>query len=219
MAMPEGPNVLVSRQSVLLATGVGVGLLTLVYVLGVQVGKQSAALQAGARTGGAELKELPAPLTEQLKAFELEVAQLEKARPEESRPAEPAKAEPPAAAKKEPPAKEAAKIEPKAESRTGPKPEPAKATPPPAAAQPAAAKKEVPKPGERWTQQLVTTTDPGEAKRIAAKAKEAGFDTVEVKSGDTIRVRIKGIHAKADADAIGARLKEKGLKPFAVKTD
>ena len=214
MAMPEGPNVLVSRQSVLLATGVGVGLLTLVYVLGVQVGKQSAALQSGARAGGSELKELPAPLTEQLKAFEVEVAQLEKARPE------PAKAEEPRAE----PRKEAPRPDPKAEPkkeapRPDPKTEPRKEAPkleakPEAKKEPAKAE-----PGDRWTQQLVTSTDPAEARRIAARAREAGFETVELKAGETIKVRIKGRMSKAEADSAGAKLKEKGLKPFAVKAD
>ena len=202
MAMPEGPNVLVSRQAVLLATGVGVGLLTLVYVLGVQVGKQSAALHAGALASGPELKELPAPLTEQLKAFEAEISQMEKARSEPPKAEEPKPAEKLEAVAKPEPKKEAAKLEPKKET-----PE---------------LKKEQPKtaePGERWTQQLVTTTDPAEAKRIATRAKEAGFETVEVKAGDSIRVRIKGRMAKAEADAVGAKLKEKGLKPFAVKVD
>lgn len=206
MPMPEGPNVLVSRQSVLLATGVGVGLLTLVYVLGVQVGKQSAALQAGNQGDGGELKSLPASLADQLRAFEQEAAQLQKARLEPVR--EEPKAEPEPAAPK---------VDAKKES---PKPEPA--APSKKEASKGDAKKEPPKalpPGERWTQQLVTTTDPLEAKRVAARAREAGFETFELKNGDTIRVRIKGAMAKTDADAAGARLKEKGLKPFAVKAE
>ena len=209
--MPEGPNVLVNRQAVLLATGVGVGLLTLVYVLGVQVGKQSAALHTGTQANGAELKELPAPLTEQLKAFEVEVSQTEKARSEPPRPeATPAKAEP----KKEAPKPEAKKEAPKPEAKKEPpKPEARKEAP---KAEAGAAKTES---GDRWTQQLVTTTDPAEAKRIAARAKEAGYETFEIKTGESIRVRIKGRMSKPDADAAGAKLKEKGLKPFAVKVD
>lgn len=204
--MPEGPNVLVNRQAVLLATGVGVGLLTLVYVLGVQVGKQSAALHAGTQANGAELKELPAPLTEQLKAFEVEVSQTEKARAEppkaeEAKTVAPAKAEP----KKETPKPETKKEPPKPEVRKeAPK------------AEAGAARTE---PGERWTQQLVTTTDPAEAKRVAARAREAGYETLEIKTGESIRVRIKGRMSKPDADAAGTKLKEKGLKPFAVKVD
>lgn len=221
MGMPEGPNVLVNRQAVLLATGVGVGLLTLVYVLGVQVGKQSAALHAGTQANGAELKELPSPLTEQLKAFEVEVSQTEKTRAEPPKAEEPTPAAPKPAAPKPaaPKAAAPAKAEPK---KDAPKPEPKKE---PLKSE---AKKEAPKaeagaakaePGERWTQQLITTTDPAEAKRIAARAREAGYETLEVKTGESIRVRIKGRMSKPDADAAGAKLKEKGLKPFAVKVD
>lgn len=215
--MPEGPNVLVSRQAVLLVTGVGVGLLTLVYVLGVQVGKQSAALHAGAQADGAELKQLPAPLTEQLKAFEIEVAQLEKRRAEPPRTEEPsgpekAEATPKADPKKDEPKKDAPKAEPKQPELK--KPELKKTED-----KPAKAAEKKPEPGSAWTQQLVTTSDPAEAKRIAARAKEAGFETLELKAGDSIRVRVKGRMTKADADAAGVKLKDKGLKPFAVKVD
>jgi outer membrane biosynthesis protein TonB len=210
MAMPEGPNVLVSRQAVLLATGVGVGLLTLVYVLGVQVGRQSAALRAGAQANGAELKELPAPLTDQLKAFEAEVAQLEKTR------SEPQKVEEIKMAEKAAPKAEVKKEVPKVEvKKPEPKPVEARKVEEKASRTP----EQKVEPGERWTQQLVTTTDIAEAKRIAARAKEAGFDTVELKTGESIKVRIKGRMSKVDADTAGAKLKEKGLKPFAVKTE
>ncbi|MBI4914085.1 MAG: SPOR domain-containing protein [Acidobacteria bacterium] len=216
MTFRDSSSVLVSRQAVLLATGVGVGMLTLAYVLGVQVGKQTTALRAEAGAGNGELKELPQSLAEQLKAFEVEAPGLEKAR-----------AEPP---KPEPKAEEKAKEEPKAPS-PAPRAEPRKAEaapkvdakPEPKAVKTeakASSKPEAPKAeGPRWTQQLVTTNDPAEAKRVAAKAKEAGFDTVELKSGDTIRVRLKASLAKPDADAAGAKLKDKGLKPFAVKVE
>lgn len=210
MVFRDGSSVLVSRQSVLLATGVGMGLLTLVYVLGVQVGKQTTALRAGAKTAPEDLKELPAPLTEQLKAFEAEAAAQEKLRSEPPRAAEKAPEKEPeklAAPKPEPKKAEApAKTEPK---KAEPKPEP----------KPEAKAEAKPAPGERWTQQLVTTTDPAEAKRIAARAKEAGFETVEIKAGNAVKVRVKGFMSRADANAAAEKLKEKGLKPFAVKVE
>lgn len=65
-----------NRQSLLVVTGVGVGLLTLSYVLGVQVGKQSAALRRPlSRESGEELGRLPVPLGEQLKQIEKGVIQ------------------------------------------------------------------------------------------------------------------------------------------------
>lgn len=61
----------IQSQSLLWVAGVGVGLLTLAFVLGVQVGKQSAALRRPMQKGvEEELKELPEPLVDQLKIFE-----------------------------------------------------------------------------------------------------------------------------------------------------
>lgn len=71
MSDRDAQTVILSRPTVLLVTGVGVGLLTLTYVLGVQVGKQSAALrQSPNRAAGEELMDLPASLDEQLKQFD-----------------------------------------------------------------------------------------------------------------------------------------------------
>jgi cell division protein FtsN len=61
----------INSQSILWVSGVGVGLLTLAFVLGVQVGKQSAALRRPMQKGVEdELKDLPEPLVDQLKIFE-----------------------------------------------------------------------------------------------------------------------------------------------------
>ncbi len=60
-----------NRQAVVVVTGVGVGLLTLAFVLGVQVGKQTAALHASRPLASAEnLTRLPEPLHDQLRHFE-----------------------------------------------------------------------------------------------------------------------------------------------------
>lgn len=105
MSERDPQTIVLSRQSILLVTAVGVGLLTLCYVLGVQVGKQSAALRAtSSRGSGEELEELPAPLDDQLKALEASgfvkpvkpAAKPEKPVPEAPKP-ESAKAEPPKA--------------------------------------------------------------------------------------------------------------------------
>lgn len=67
----DAHSVPLSRQAVVVVTSVGVGLLTLAFVLGVQVGKQTAALRAPQpRSAGEDLAELPASLKDQLKAFE-----------------------------------------------------------------------------------------------------------------------------------------------------
>jgi cell division septation protein DedD len=71
--MSRDQPVTTSQENILWVAGIGVGLLTLVYVLGVQVGKQSVALrQPASKSVEDELKELPEPLSDQLKIFETE---------------------------------------------------------------------------------------------------------------------------------------------------
>jgi len=180
--MPErdSQTIVLSRQSILLVTAVSVGLLTLCYVLGVQVGKQSAALRnAATRGSGEDLQELPASIEEQLKALQSnELVKTEKieapaAAPRSSEPAKPAE------------------------------PKPAE-----------------PKPAEaKWTLQLVSTSDPEEAQRIAAKAKAAGFPSTTVKDKNTYKVRLAKPASKADIDAAEAKLKAKGFKTYPVKVE
>lgn len=101
-------QVSISQQSLLWVALMGVGLLTLTFVLGVQVGKQGAALRGPkVKTLDDELKELPEPLGDQLRALETADA--------DQRPAEPPKADAKADAKAEPrpEAKPEAKAEPK----------------------------------------------------------------------------------------------------------
>jgi cell division protein FtsN len=87
MASRDSQTVVLSRQAILLVTAVGVGLLTLCYVLGVQVGKQSAALRRPlSRDAGEELEELPATMADQLKALEQTGAGAGFEKPQEARP-------------------------------------------------------------------------------------------------------------------------------------
>jgi flagellum-specific peptidoglycan hydrolase FlgJ len=187
----DAQTVILSRPTILLVTGVGVGLLTLTYVLGVQVGKQSAALrQSRFRTAGEELTELPASLDEQLKL--LDNREFEKARKAEETP------------RTESPKAEEAKAasEPKAEVK---KPEPKQESPK------AEAK------GDQWTLQLVSTPDETEAKRVAEKAKAAGFTPTIVKEKGQFKVRLAKPGSKPEMDAAALRLKAKGQGSFPVK--
>ena len=172
----------IGSQSILWVAGVGVGLLTLAFVLGVQVGKQSAALHRPASHGTEQdLQDLPEPLVDQLKVFEGTAGT-----------GTPVTAPAPA-----------------------PAPVPAPAAPAPAvqpAEQPAAA-------AGRWTLQLVATPDVAEAKRVADRAKAAGFATTTVKEKGQVKVRLATAGDRAALDTIAVRLKKAGFKPFAVKAE
>ena len=198
MANRDTQTVILSRQTILLVTAVGVGLLTLCYVLGVQVGKQSAALRhPAARGAGEDLQELPASVADQLAA-------LESARGADAafqKPG-PAKAPPAAETRPAPPA------------RPDPPAEPKPAAPPDAKSP--AAKGD---PAIRWTLQLISTPDPAEAQRMAAKAKGAGFPTVTILDKGLSKVRLAQAGTRESIDATALKLKNRGFKPFAMKSD
>jgi cell division protein FtsN len=181
MSERDGQTIILSRQSILMVTAVGVSLLTLCYVLGVQVGKQSAALQQTQSKGSGEgLQELPTTLAEQLKSLEgLELEKAQKVVPgdEPIKPAEPKVIKPETPKKGEPPK------------------------------------------GDRWTVQLVSTSDSAEADRVAAKAKSAGFTTAIRNDKGAYKVRLTKVSTREDVDTAIAKLKSKGLNAFPVKLD
>ncbi len=197
-------QIVISRQAVLLVTGVGVGLLTLSYVLGVQVGKQSAALRRPAtKSVEEELKALPEPLVDQLKLFEAAEGGTPESRPRMEAtlpPDEGKKAPAPKEERPGPPPGNEARRDPKPEGKVEPK---------------ASAKDD----GSRWNLQLVATPDPQEADRVAAKAKAAGYATTVVKDKKLLKVRLVKALPRGEADAATDKLKEKGLKPFVTKAD
>lgn len=206
MAFRDPQPIALSRQSVLLVTAVGVGLIALSYILGVQVGKGSASLRKpDANSTDQQLKELPEPLLDQLKLFQ------SAERTEDGKaPAAPAAGTPPGpvAAPKEAPKPEPrteAKPEAKTEAKAGVKPEAS-----------AAPKGET---GEKWTLQLVSTAEKAEADRVAAKAKAAGFPARVVKDGKTWKVRLVKAAPKEAADAAAEKMRGAGFKPFAVRAD
>jgi SPOR domain len=190
MPVRDSQTVVLSRQTILLVTAVGVGLLTLCYVLGVQVGKQSAALRhPAARGAGEDLQELPASVADQLTA-------LESARGADATFQKPAPKPP------DPPAE-------------------AKAPPPVEVRLPGPVKPEAPKgdPTIRWTLQLISTPDAAEAQRMANKAKAAGFPTVTVLDNGLSKVRLAQPGSRESIDATALKLKNRGFKPFAIKSD
>ena len=195
MASRESQTVLLSRQAILLVTAVGVSLLTLCYVLGVQVGKQSAALRHPLVKGaGEELEELPATMAEQLKALEQagSATGFEKPQPK------------------------AAEVKPGAQP-LGPETRPeAKVPDPPKPAPAEAVKAEA---ECRWTLQLVSTPDAAEARVVAGRAKAAGFKTETITEKGLLKVRLTSSMERKAADASIQRLRNHGFKPFAIKVD
>jgi cell division protein FtsN len=222
MANRDNHSLVIGRQSILLVTAVGVGLLTLTYVLGVQVGKQSSAVrQALPRGAGESLSALPAPIQDQLKGFERPPEKTGAPAPEAAAPGVPGAGAPPAPAAGIP-AATAAGI-------------PAAAAPPPAAAPAAApaeadrkaaakateapkATEEAPK-GPRWTLQFMSTPDPREAQRLAARLKAAGFPATVVREKGINKVRLVKGGPRDSLDKAARSLKDKGFKPFAVKAE
>ncbi|WP_257306911.1 SPOR domain-containing protein [Geothrix campi] len=172
--MTHRDQISIGSQSILWVAGVGVGLVTLAFVLGVQVGKQGAALRRPAQRGvEEELKDLPEPLLDQLKIFE------------------------------------------------GEGPDKLVTTPRVDATAPKAEPKGEVAPAESgvWTLQLVATSDAGEAKRVADKAKAAGFPTTTLKEKGQLKVRLAKSADRAAIDKTAEKLKKAGFKPFAVKVD
>jgi hypothetical protein len=170
--MIQRDQISIGSQSILWVAGVGVGLVTLAFVLGVQVGKQGAALRRPAQRGVEDyLKDLPEPLLDQLKIFEGEGPEMLVATPRVDA--------------------AAPRVVPKAEA--------------------------APAEGGTWTLQLVSTSDPTEAKRVADKAKAAGFATTTLKEKGQVKVRLAKPADRATIDKTAEKLKKAGFKPFAVK--
>jgi hypothetical protein len=172
--MTPRDQISISHQSILWVAGMGVGLLTLTFVLGVQVGKQSEALRRPVpKSALDDLKDLPEPLLDQLKLFEGDG-------PDKLVPT------------------------PKVDVTT---------------AKPAAKPEEKAAEGGAWTLQLVATSDVAEAKRIADKAKAAGFATTTVKDKGQLKVRLAKPAERSALDKTSEKLKKAGFKPFAVKAE
>jgi len=188
MAEREPQFVTMSRQGILVATIMGVGLLTLCYVMGVQVGKRSNG-QSSARTKtlDEELNELPEPLDEQLKLFksiEGGNAPQRSERPKQE-PAQAAKPEPSVA----PQQKQAAVQE-------APK---------------------VPVSTDRYTAQVIATVSPDTAKRESDKLKAAGLPAKVVRVDGLYKVQLDWSVPKTELDARLPRLRDLGYSPAPVK--
>jgi cell division protein FtsN len=220
MASRDSQTVILSRQTILLVTAVGVGLLTLCYVLGVQVGKQSAALRRPAARGtGEDLQELPASIGSQLRALE-GAAGSDAAFQPAAAPAPPAPA-PAAAPGPNPPPAEARAPQTAAPESTDPKAEtaPGRKKPEPAAEKPGTPAEDKNEPATRWTLQLISTPDPAEAQHMVQRARAAGFPAAVVVDKGLYKVRLANPAAREAMDATAVQLKNRGFKTFAIKIE
>ena len=191
--MSQRDQISINSQSILWVAGVGVGLLTLAFVLGVQVGKQSAALRRPMQKGvEEELRDLPEPLVDQLKIFEGDG-------PDKLVPTQKVDATAPKAD-----TKADNKADAKADTKTDTK---------------ADAKAEKAPETELWTLQLVSTAELAEAKLMADKAKATGFATTTVREKGQSKVRLAKPGTRAAMEKIADRLKKAGFKPFAVRVE
>jgi len=206
MPVRDSQTVVLSRQTILLVTAVGVGLLTLCYVLGVQVGKQSAALRhPAARGAGEDLQELPASVADQLIALDGSGgpdAGIRKPLPPPPAKAGPAPAEAPPATQVPAEAKAQPVLRPPAGDPGKPVVDKTKA-----------------EGGPRWTLQLISTPDAAEAQRMAAKAKSSGFATATIAEKGLFKVRLAAPGPREAMDATALKLKNRGFKPFAMKVE
>jgi cell division septation protein DedD len=72
---------------------------------------------------------------------------------------------------------------------------------------------------EAWTLQLVATEEAAEARRVALKAKAAGFATTTVKEKGQFKVRLTKPADRTTMDKAAEKLKKAGFKPFAMKVE
>jgi hypothetical protein len=194
MAEREPQFVTVSRQGILMATVMGVGLLTLCYVIGVQVGKGSLGQGGGrAKTLDEDLDELPTPLDEQLKLFGSIEGGGARARQEQAPAGRPDPA-PPAAPQKQAAAPAAADASSAADAAGSPR-----------------------APADRYTAQVMATASPDTAKRVSERLKAAGMRTKVVRVDGLYKVQLDWRLPRADLDQRMPGLRALGYEPVPVK--
>jgi cell division protein FtsN len=190
MVEREPQFVTMSRQGILMSTVMGVGLLTLAYVIGVQVGKRGLE-QSGtrAKTLDEELNELPEPLEEQLKLFQsidggVPARSEQRTPPRQDTAPQPRQEQPAAAPSKQPSGSDATKS---------------------------------PASAERYTAQVIATASPDTAKRISEQLKGAGMPAKVLRADGLYKVQLDWSLSRAELDARLPRLRTLGYRPVPVK--
>jgi cell division septation protein DedD len=211
MAEREPQFVTMSRQGIFVATVMGVGLLTLCYVIGVQVGKRSLdQSSARAKTLDEELNELPEPLDEQLKLFrsiESGNSQQRSERPRQD------------PARQEPARQETARQETAPANRHG-QAQASRQEPPAAAPMKQPTSPKAPKAAagaEMYTAQVIATGSPDTAKRISEQLKAAGMPAKVVLANGLYKVQMDWSLPRAEMESRLPRLRALGFSPVAVR--
>ena len=201
MSSHEPQTITLSRHVILLITLVGVSCLTVCYVLGVHVGRQSAALHRSVVRGiGEDLQKLPATVQDQIRTLDDSQDTIEPQRIVSQSIAAGGTAKV-MADNKVIPAKPAAVVLPKSGLRGG-----------------TTSEKKI-EDTNLWTTQLISTPDLAEARRMLVKMQAAGFPALIVSEKGLFKVRLAKNGKKELVDAVMSKLRNKGLKPFIVRVD
>jgi cytoskeletal protein RodZ len=191
MAERESQFITISRQGILVATAMGVGLLTFCYVIGVQVGKRSLTQKSvRVKSLDEELNDLPEPLDVQIslfKSIENNSAPKRNDRPKSEAP-----------------------------TPDAPKPATTSNTPKPAVT----ATPNTPKPTavtEKYSAQVIATENVDRAKQISERLNAEGIPTKVLFSSGLYKVQLEWAGTRTDLNSRISRLQSLGYKPIAVK--
>jgi len=221
MAERESQFITVSRQGILVATAVGVGLLTFSYVIGVQVGKRSLTQKSSkAFSIDEELKKLPVPLDEQIDIFKsMDGGGGRRTERQSQSAATPVTTE---AQKREPePTKQ--QSEPIRQPQTEPTKQqiepvrqPVAQVVPAQTAPPRSAVLQIAQ-GERWTAQIAAFNNSDSANRLLETLKQEGTPAKVAFTNGLYKVQLEWSGTRAELDPIISRLQARGHAPMAVR--
>jgi len=193
MAERESQFITISRQGILLATAMGVGLLTFCYVIGVQVGKRSLTQKnVRAKSLDEQLKELPEPLDVQISIFKsIENSNTPKRndRTKSEAPAPPTDAHKPITASNAPKPVVAAVPNP---------PKPVAVT-------------------EKYTAQVIAAGNIASARKVSEHLNSEGIPTKVIFSNGMYKVQLDWSGSRTELNSRMPRIKSLGYNPIAVK--
>ena len=208
MAERESQFITMTRQSIIVATAMGVGLLTFCYVIGVQVGKKSLTRQnARVKSLDEELKELGQPLDEQLKLFESIENNNQTTRNNRPSPNTPSR---PTAPETQRPAtiSETPRVSTANQANQANQTSPTNQNTQPA---------DTAATGERFTAQVIASREMSGATRVSEHLRSEGIATKIVSADGLYKVQLDWSGTRADLDPRVSRLQILGYQPMVVR--